>query len=121
MKIKMSPFTLKVIANIKKIPRGKVATYGQIARLSGQPHSSRAVGWVLNSCTTGHKLPWQRVINSKGSISFHPHSQEYADQKRLLQKEGIKFTGPHTLDLDRYQWKKEPPPAKPKRGMPTMF
>src|SRR6185312_947445 len=105
-KLKMSPFARKVIANVKKIPRGKVATYGQIARLAGKPHASRAVGWVLHACSKSHKLPWQRVINSKGTISFHPLTTEYATQKRLLLKEGIEFDTLHGLSLTQYQWRK---------------
>ncbi len=105
-KIKMSPFARKVIAYVKRIPRGQVATYGQIARLAGKPHASRAVGWVLHACAKSHQLPWQRVINSKGTISFHPLTAEYSAQKRLLQKEGVEFQSLHGLNLNYYQWKK---------------
>lgn len=121
LKIKMNPFALKVIETIKKVPRGKVATYGQIAGLAGKPHAARAVGWILNSCTRTHKLPWQRILNSKGTISFHRDSDEYAAQKRLLKNEGIEFSSAHGLDLNRYQWKKMPRKKRTARGQPSMF
>lgn len=122
LKIKMSPFADEVIKVIKLIPEGKVATYGQIARLAGKPHASRAVGWILNSCARAHRLPWQRVLNSQGRISFHPESSEYANQKRLLKSEGILFSTAHGLELTRYQWKKDRlRKSKRTRGQPSMF
>ena len=103
LEIKITPFTKKVISLIQKIPKGKVATYGQIAKLAGQPGAARQVGWVLNSCTRKYKLPWQRVINSKGQISFKKDTQEYADQKRLLQAEGVNVSVYGEVDLLIYQ------------------
>lgn len=102
--VKMTPFTLKVISLIKKIPRGKVATYGQIARLAGKPHSARAVGWILNSCARKYKLPWQRILNSQGKISFHPMTREFVIQKRLLENEGVIVSHSGSLNLYQYQW-----------------
>lgn len=122
LKIKMSPFADDVIKAIKLIPKGKVATYGQIARLAGKPHASRAVGWILNSCARSHRLPWQRVLNSQGRISFHPDSSEYANQKRLLKGEGVEFKTKHGLELSRFQWKKDRKVRSvKKRGTPSMF
>jgi methylated-DNA-protein-cysteine methyltransferase related protein len=122
LKIKITPFALKVISAVKKIPRGKVATYGQVARLAGKPHASRAVGWILNSCARSHQLPWQRVLNSRGTISFHRESEEFAAQRRLLLKEGIEVSVTGALSLAIYQWRKEPKRAKAtsRRG-PSMF
>ncbi len=102
------PFTLRVIGILRKIPKGKVATYGQIAALSGKPHGARGVGWILNACSETHKLPWQRVINSKGSISFPKKSDEYAEQQRLLKKEGVRISTEGKIDLEKYQWQKWP-------------
>jgi methylated-DNA-protein-cysteine methyltransferase-like protein len=115
--IKMTPFTKAVIAWIHKIPVGKVATYGQIARLAGKPGSARAVGWILNACAETHALPWQRVLNSQGKISLPKKSSAYLEQKRLLENEGVEIIK-GALDLERYGWKKEP--AK-KRGTPSLF
>ncbi|RYZ67336.1 MAG: DNA methyltransferase, partial [Proteobacteria bacterium] len=109
-----------VIKWIKKIPRGKVATYGQIARLAGKPGGARGVGWILNSSTEKQRLPWQRVINSQGSISFPQKSDEFKLQKKLLIKEGIEFYNSKTVDLDLFGWKKEPTKSRTKNE-PRMF
>jgi methylated-DNA-protein-cysteine methyltransferase-like protein len=95
-------FIEKAITIIKKIPRGKVATYGQIAALAGNPLGARQVVRVLHSSSDKHNLPWQRVINSQGKIAL-PRKKGYETQKRLLLREGVKFRGDR-IDLDEYQW-----------------
>lgn len=104
----MTPFSKKVIALIQKIPRGKVETYGEIAALAGKPGSARAVGWILHSCAKSHKLPWQRVINSKGKISFDRSSSEFARQFRLLTLEDVDVSPYGEVSLSTYKWKKRP-------------
>ena len=116
--IKMTAFTKKVMSLIKKIPRGQVATYGQIASLAGKPHGARGVGWILNSCTKTHGLPWQRVINSKGKISFPKSTREYRDQRALLLKEKIQFSEDGSISLTKYGWKKK---ARVPRSGPRLF
>lgn len=118
---KPTEFTSKVISLIKKIPKGKVATYGQIAKLTGRPNGSRGVVWILNSSSESHKLPWHRVINSQGKISFPVNSSSFKKQKKLLQKEGIEFLSANELDLKIYGWKKTYKPAKRSRKLPQMF
>lgn len=86
-------FTKKVIRLIRSIPRGKVASYGQIAKLAGKPQGSRGVAWILHSSSRAQGLPWQRVLNSQGRISFPEDSREYARQKQLLENEGVEFAG----------------------------
>jgi methylated-DNA-protein-cysteine methyltransferase-like protein len=98
-------FSLRVIATIKKIPRGKVATYGQIAALAGKPHGARGVAWLLNSSSRAHGLPWQRVINSQGRISFPLYSEAYLRQRGLLEREGVEFVDGGAVDLKTCQWK----------------
>jgi methylated-DNA-protein-cysteine methyltransferase-like protein len=100
---KSSPLSLRIKEIIKKIPRGKVATYGQIATYAGNPRASRLVVWTLNSSSQREKLPWHRVINSRGRISLKP-GQGYEIQKMLLQKEGIKFEKDDSIDLKKYLW-----------------
>jgi methylated-DNA-protein-cysteine methyltransferase-like protein len=100
-------FSKRVLKVIKSIPEGKVATYGLIARLAGNPHGSRGVAWLLHSCSKSHKLPWQRVLSSKGKISFPEASVSYTLQKQLLQSEGIVFENGR-IDLKKYLWKKKP-------------
>ena len=88
---------------IKKIPRGKIATYGQIATSAGNPRAARLVIWVLNSSSQKDKLPWHRVINRNGKISLKPN-QGYEIQKMLLEKEGVKFDKNDVIDFERYLW-----------------
>lgn len=97
-------FTKKVIASIKEIPRGKVATYGQIARVAGKPQGSRGVAWILHSSSVTQDLPWHRVINSKGKISFPEMTESWVKQKRLLEKEGVEFKDGGAIDLKIFQW-----------------
>lgn len=99
-------FSKKAIATIKKIPKGKVATYGQIAALAGKPHGSRGVAWLLNSSTRAHGLPWQRVINSKGKISFPVDSDSFLRQKAMLEREGVEFLTHDGVDMKSHQWKR---------------
>lgn len=97
----MKEFTLAVIEVIRSIPRGKVLTYGQVAELAGNPRAARQVSRILHSCSSKYKLPWHRVINSSGKISF---VEKYArnQQKLLLEKEGVKFNKKGVIDLDLY-------------------
>jgi methylated-DNA-protein-cysteine methyltransferase-like protein len=102
--ISQSPsLTQRIKAVIKKIPRGKVATYGQIATCAGNPRAARLVIWVLNSSSQKDKLPWHRVVNSKGKISLKP-GHGYEIQKELLQKEGVEFDEKDTIDFYRFLW-----------------
>jgi methylated-DNA-protein-cysteine methyltransferase-like protein len=96
-------FSQRVKSLIKKIPPGKVATYGQIATLAGNPRGSRTVAWVLHSSTRKENLPWHRVINSKGMISLPP-SSGYETQKSLLENEGILFDENDKVDFNRFLW-----------------
>lgn len=118
--IQISEFTKKVIQQIRKIPAGKVATYKQIAELAGKPQGSRGVAWILHSCSTVYKLPWHRVLNSKGRISFDKNSHNFREQKKRLENEGVFFDNNGQLNLAKYQWKKRPLKQKVK-NKPQMF
>ena len=107
-----SEFSQMVIKLILQIPAGKVATYGQIAKLAGKPQGSRGVAWILNSCSKSHKLPWQRVLNSQGKISFPVGTAECSQQMRLLKKEGVVFDENQKIDLSVFQWKMAIPAKK---------
>lgn len=90
----------------KKIPQGRVATYGQIAALLGKPRSARMVGWALNVCL--EDVPWQRVINKAGMISIKNMRATKDLQASLLKKEKIKVEfkqGNYWVDLKQYLWK----------------
>ena len=88
---------------VRRIPTGKVATYGQIAELCGLSGQARLVGYALYNSPRGSDVPWQRVINSKGEISVSDLDGLYEEQKRLLKKEGIRFIKDR-VNLDKYRW-----------------
>ncbi len=89
---------------VHQIPRGKVASYGQVAKLAGLPGYARYVGFVLKNLPTGSKLPWHRVVNSKGIISFPTGTAPYLRQKERLEKEGVVFINGR-FSMARYQWR----------------
>ena len=97
-------FNQRIIDIIKSIPKGKVATYGQIAALAGNPRGARMVVRVLHTSSKKENLPWHRVINSKGKISLSPGSG-FELQKALLEKEGVVFKEDDSVDLKRFLWK----------------
>ncbi|MFC0272931.1 MGMT family protein [Metabacillus herbersteinensis] len=97
----MTPFTEKVIKIIQKIPSGKVMTYGQIARLAGSPRAARQVVRILHSTSEKYRLPWHRVINSKGEIGFRDE-ELFLVQKMSLESEGIEFVGQNCIRLEIY-------------------
>lgn len=99
---KQESFSIRAARLIRAIPCGQVATYGQIAMLAGNPQGARLVVWVLNSCSEREKLPWHRVINSKGGISLTGEGLRL--QRKLLEAEGIKFRSDGTVDLKRFRW-----------------
>jgi methylated-DNA-protein-cysteine methyltransferase-like protein len=96
-------FSSQIISLIKRIPRGKVATYGQIAALAGNPRGARAVIWLLHSSSGKEQLPWHRVINSRGTISLKP-GYGYEEQRALLESEGVAFGLQENIDLERFRW-----------------
>ena len=88
---------------IKKIPKGKVLTYGRVAKLAGNPRAARQVSWVLHSSSKKYNLPWHRVISSNGRLSMTSiDDKQY--HKKLLEIEGIEFTGEFKIDLKKYLW-----------------
>jgi methylated-DNA-protein-cysteine methyltransferase-like protein len=96
-------FTERAKRLIKSIPKGKVATYGQVAAFAGDPRGARQVSRILHSCSEKDKLPWQRMINRTGRISLLP-GHGYELQRSLLRKEGVRFALDGTIDLERYLW-----------------
>ena len=100
----MTSFFEQVYEVVCRIPPGRVATYGQIARILGQPRSARTVGWALRSTPDGREVPWQRVVNSKGTVSFRPESPGATIQQALLEQEGVVFDEEGRIDLEIYGW-----------------
>jgi len=92
---------------VKKIPRGRVATYGQIAKLIGWPRHARHVGYALSATPASVKIPWHRVINAQGRISLrvrHWDSGSDELQRILLEAEGVEFGAEGKISLRRFQW-----------------
>ena len=93
----------RILAAVKKIPRGRVCTYGNVADIAGLPRRARLVGTVLRQTPASPGLPWFRVINASGRISFPLGSDSHARQRRHLEAEGVDFIGGR-VDLQRYGW-----------------
>jgi len=94
----MNEFSKRMIKIIKQIPAGKVITYGLVAEIAGNSNASLQVSRLLNSSSEKYKLPWHRVINSKGEISL-PENGGLEIQKKLLENEGIRFNGKKVIDF----------------------
>lgn len=92
---------------VRKIPRGRVMTYGQIATILGTPRAARAVGYAMRACP--ERLPWQRVINGQGQISARSDAERPILQKLLLESEGVRFDRTETCDLERLRWEPRNP------------
>ena len=88
---------------VAAIPEGTVATYGQIARLAGFPTYARYVGTTLKNLPHDTRLPWHRVVNGKGQLSFPADSQPWRKQKSRLEAEGIVFID-RGFSLKQFQW-----------------
>jgi methylated-DNA-protein-cysteine methyltransferase-like protein len=93
----------RIWATIRRIPLGRVATYGQIAAEAGYPKRPRLTAQALAHVPPGMEIPWYRVINAQGRISIPEGSAGHREQKRRLKGEGVKFAG-ERVDLDRYRW-----------------
>ncbi len=101
-----------IYAVVRRIPAGRVATYGQVARLAGRPRGARQVGYAL-AALDDPDVPWHRVVNAEGRVSprRRPGADEY--QRILLEDEGVAFDDDGRICLSRFGWRPEarPPPA----------
>jgi methylated-DNA-protein-cysteine methyltransferase related protein len=98
---------------VKRIPRGRVATYGQLSQMIGKRLTPVGIGWAIRA---GKDLPWHRVINSRGTVSTD--NEHPGLQRAMLEAEGVEFDG-DAIDLTRYQWQPRAlsvPAKKPKRA-----
>ncbi len=89
---------------MRGIPRGRVATYGQIARIAGLPRGARQVGYALHALRAGTLVPWHRVVNAEGRLSLG-RGQPGGDirQRQALEREGVEFIGGRIV-MRRFQW-----------------
>ncbi|MGH7267334.1 MAG: MGMT family protein [Candidatus Rokuibacteriota bacterium] len=86
---------------VRRVPIGRVVTYGQVAALLGVPRGARAVGGAMRRCPPG--VPWQRVVNAHGGISRRPSAGGMLTQRLLLTREGVRFARGR-VDLARHRW-----------------
>ncbi len=93
-----------MMALIKKIPKGKVASYGQLAALAGNPRGARQVVRILHSFSELKKLPWHRVVDRNGRISL-PMDGSGDLQRRLLRAEGVTVSADGAISLARHGWR----------------
>jgi methylated-DNA-protein-cysteine methyltransferase-like protein len=96
-------FTQRVKNVIRKVPKGKVATYGQIASYAGNPRGARQVVRILHTSSGKERLPWHRIVNRQGRIVLKP-GYGYEIQRELLLREGVEFDENDAIDFDRYLW-----------------
>jgi methylated-DNA-protein-cysteine methyltransferase-like protein len=90
---------------VRRIPRGRVATYGQVALLAGLGRQARLVGYALSALPSGSRVPWHRVINAQGAVSARTGDPAGAlDQRLMLEAEGVKFNARGRVPLERYRW-----------------
>jgi methylated-DNA-protein-cysteine methyltransferase related protein len=97
---------LRVYATVRQIPRGRVATYGQIAELAGLEGHARQVGYALHAVPSSMKVPWHRVVNARGEVSPRTSDDSHELQRSLLEAEGVKFDRRGRIDLEKYRWQR---------------
>ena len=107
----MKPDTYsRIYAVVRRIPEGRVATYGQVARLAGFPRHARLVGYALHALNderpADRHVPWQRVVNARGEISQRTWPGAEDVQRRTLEDEGVEFDRRGRIALATYQWRR---------------
>jgi methylated-DNA-protein-cysteine methyltransferase-like protein len=95
----------RIYAVVRRIPRGTVATYGQVAELAGLPRQARLVGYALRGVGRASTVPWHRVVNAQGRVSARSGDPSgTVEQRLLLEAEGVTFGPGGRLRLERYRW-----------------
>jgi methylated-DNA-protein-cysteine methyltransferase-like protein len=101
-------FYEQVYAVVRRIPPGKVTSYGRVAQMLGRPHAARAVGYALSALKdidpSQRDVPWQRVINSQGRISVINRDNTPNHQAELLRAEGVAVSDNLKINLDQFLW-----------------
>jgi methylated-DNA-protein-cysteine methyltransferase related protein len=95
----------RIYAVVRRIPRGRVSSYGEIARLAGLPGRARQVGYALHALPEAEEVPWQRVVNAQGGISLGGDTGLGSLQRNMLETEGIIFNDTGRIDLKRFGWR----------------
>ena len=94
----------QIYQTVQLVPEGKVATYGQIARLIGRPRHARQVGYALAATPEELDIPWHRIVNAKGEISALPKAGYDEYQRILLEDEGVEFNEHGRIYLKQFLW-----------------
>jgi methylated-DNA-protein-cysteine methyltransferase-like protein len=94
----------RVYALVARVPRGRVVTYGQVARMLGAPRSARVVGWAMQGNPHGARVPCHRVVQQGGSLSPNYCIEDPGRQRRLLGREGVRFLPDGRVDMAAHQW-----------------
>jgi len=95
----------RIIAVVRRIPRGRVATYGQVAALAGLVRQPRLVGYALHALPNTTTVPWHRVINARGMVSLRAHGGPSLTQRLRLEREGVVFDARGRVSLERFRWR----------------
>jgi methylated-DNA-protein-cysteine methyltransferase-like protein len=95
----------RIYAVVRRIPKGRVASYGQVARLSGLGNHARQVGYALHQLPDDSGVPWQRVVNHRGEVSARAFAGMEQVQRALLEAEGVSFGSAGRIDLTNHQWR----------------
>jgi methylated-DNA-protein-cysteine methyltransferase-like protein len=100
-------FHARVYEVVQQVPPGRVTTYGDVATVLGSPRVARHVGWALAALPPerSEEVPWHRVINAKGAISFRGDTWRGEEQRRRLEAEGVAFDEQGRVDLDHLRWR----------------
>jgi methylated-DNA-protein-cysteine methyltransferase-like protein len=100
----MSSFQAAIHHIVRRCPRGRVVSYGGVAAMAGRPRAARAVGTALRLLPDDTTVPWWRVINSRGEISPRGIGHGPVIQRRLLEREGVRFDRAGRIDWEKYGW-----------------
>jgi methylated-DNA-protein-cysteine methyltransferase-like protein len=95
----------RIYRAVRRVPRGRVATYGQIAELAGLGGHARQVGYALHALPEDSDVPWHRVINAQGRISLGGDGLAGRVQRQLLEQEGVQFDARGRVSLERFRWR----------------
>ena len=94
---------------VRRIARGTVATYGQVATLAGLDGHARQAGYALHDLPEGSDVPWHRVVNAAGEVSARTRGDSHELQRMLLEGEGVEFSERGRIDLKRFRWEPSAP------------